>query len=63
MSRYDQMKNKKSYCPNAILTYCLMTKRKDGKNEKPKCKYLYGGGGGRLSRVYNWTRAVGPREK
>ncbi len=45
MSRYDQMKNKKSYCPNAILTYCLMTKRKDGKNEKPKCKYLYGGGG------------------
>ena len=43
---------KKSYCPSALLTYCLMIK-KGWKNEKTeKCNNLHGGGGGRLSRFY-----------
>ena len=37
---------KESYCPNALMTYCLMTKRKDREMKKQKSVIIYAGGGG-----------------
>ena len=36
---------KESYCPNALMTYCLMTKRKDRKMKNKIVSILTGGGG------------------
>ena len=47
MSRNDRKEKKEeSYCPNALMTYCLMTKRKDGKMEKRRSVSISTGGGG-----------------